>query len=522
MADYYRIETSNQTVTGTAAGEMFELIPSTNNGLSNIIINAAGGADTLKVSSSNASISATIMNLDPSSVLDLPGSSYYYSTQADGINITNSSGSLNLKLWGTTNTSIFANSNASFTSLDQQTTANGQKLEGTYMADNLVVAHSNCEAYGSSDNDVIVAYGDNNSVWGGYHDDTIITTGNNNILRGGQSYDSSYGGQDVFIVGGSNNSVRGYSDNDTFEIYSYTAGGSNNTLTGGGGYNTYIMSTGLVGVDGSAVNTAAYNPNFSDTVTVTITDAKSGDSYYMRDWGIYGINASATSDGVVISSTSGRINVTMAGQRDWNAVKNNLITLDNAQGYVGTYTLEQAVGLASSGPIPPAGVFTNGDYLLVSSGFVGNLIMSTSGANYSNDQIVTIDATQNYQVGMQLGGNRNSNAIYAGQGGNILWGGQDTATDYLFGGAGTDVFQVGKGDGSDVVFGSDYTDVVHLYDVSVSDIVSYGYDTNTIALGLNSGSVISVANGDVISPTFVLADGSAYRFNRVAYSWQGA
>ena len=389
------------------------------------------------------------------------------------------------------------------------------------MADNIVINHSDCTAYGYGGEDLIIARGDNNYLSGGDGKDILITTGNNNTLYAG---DGSWNdGNDILIVGGSNNSVAGsYYCNNTFEIYSYTAEGSNNTLTGNGGNDTYIMSTGLVGVDGSAVGTAPYNPNFNDTVTVTITDAKSGDSYYMRDWGIYGINYSATSDGVVISSTSGRINVTMAGQRDWNSVKNNLITLDNAQGYVGTYTLEQAVGLASSGPIPPAGVFTNGDYLMVSSSFVGNLIMSTAGANYTNDQIVTMDATQNYQVGMQLGGNSNSNAIYAGQGGNILWGGDDTTTDYLFGGAGADVFQVGKTDGNDAVFGAANNDVIHLYDVTVSDIISYAYDANTIALGTNSGNVISVVNGDAISPTFILADGSAYRFNRAAYAWQNA
>ena len=518
MADYYRIETSNQAITGTAAGEMFEFVPATNR-LSNVTVNAAGGNDTIKVSSSNATINATIMNLDPSSVIDLPGYTYYYSTQADGINITDYYGNLKLKLWGTTDTSIFDNSTASFTSLDQYSTGNGEYISGTSMADNIVIAHSNCEVNARYSDDFVIARGDGNYLDGDYGTDTIITTGNSNTLYGGD------GGwtDDVLIVGGSNNSLKGsYAGDNTFEIYSYTADGSNNTLTGNHGYNTYIMSTGLVGVDGSQVGTAPYNPNFNDTVTVTITDAQSGDSYYMRDWGIYGINYSTTSDGVIISSTSGRINVTMAGQRDWNAVKNNLITLDNAQGYVGTYTLEQAVGLASSGPIPPAGVFTNGNYLLVSSSFVGNLIMSTAGANYTNNQIVTMDATQNYQVGMQLGGNSNSNAIYAGQGGNILWGGDDTLTDYLFGGAGADTFLIGKGDGSDAVFNAGNNDLIHLYDVTLDDIASAGIDVNTIALGLNSGNVISVANGDAISPTFMLADGSAYRFNRTSNSWQGA
>lgn len=324
-----------------------------------------GGADTIKVGTSN--VDATILNLDPSSVLDLPGSSYYYTTPSDGISITNGN-NFNLKLLGTTSTAIFANSDSSFTSLDKQSTGNGEYIPGTSMADNIVIAHSNCQAYGYSGDDFIIAYGDGNYLYGGYDDDTIITTGNNNSLLGGNS-----GGQNVFIVGGSNNSLEGsYASNNTFEIYSYTAGGSNNTLTGNNGYNTYIMSTGLVGVDGAAVNTAAYNPNFNDTVTVTITDAKSGDSYYMRDLGLGGINMSTTSDGVVISSTSGRITVTMKDQRDWNAVKTNLITLDNAQGNVGTYTLEQAVGLTGFNSLttPPAGVFTNGEYLMVSSSFV--------------------------------------------------------------------------------------------------------------------------------------------------------
>ncbi len=512
MADYYRIETSNQAVEGTAAGEMFELVPYTNS-LTNVIINAAGGNDTIKVSASSSdTISATIMNLASSSVLDIGSGTYYYTTEADGLAITNSSGSRKLKLWGTTDTSIFANSNASFTSLDQQSTANDQRLDGTQMADSIVINHSDCRAYGNSGDDLIIVRGNNNSLEGNSDDDTIIITGDYNIAEGDY-------GDDILIVGGSNNSLEGsYGWNNTFEIYSYTAGGSNNTLTGNHGYNTYIMSTGLVGVDGTQVATAAYNPYTTDTVSVTITDAISGDSYYMRDWGNFGINAATTSDGVVISSTSGRINITMAGQRDWNSVKNNLITLDNAQGLVGTYTLEQAVALSS---MAPAGTYVSGNSLLISAGFVGNLLMSSTGANYTNNQIVTIDATQNYQVGMQLGGNSNGNAIYAGQGGNILWGGDDTATDYLFGGAGTDVFQIGKNDGNDAAFAAN-NDVVYLYDVTVSDIISYAYDANTIALGLNSGNVISVVNSDAISPTFTLADGQSYRFNRAAYAWQGA
>ncbi len=48
------------------------------------------------------------------------------------------------------------------------------------------------------------------------------------------------------------------------------------------------------------------------------------------------------------------------------------------------------------------------------------------------------------------------------EGGNILWGGEDTATDYLFGGAGADTFLISKYNGNDAVYNSDYADnVVH-------------------------------------------------------------
>ena len=91
--------------------------------------------------------------------------------------------------------------------------------------------------------------------------------------------------------------------------------------------------------------------------------------------------------------------------------------------------------------------------------------MSGEVANYINDQIVTIDASQNYQSVLKPGGNSNANAIYAGQGGNILWGGRDKVTDYLFGSAGSDTFLIGKNDGNDAAFAGN-NDVVYLYDVT--------------------------------------------------------
>ena len=525
MADTYTINASNQIVTGTAASEVFEFVSSsTNNTFTNVVINAAGGKDTIKATTSQT-IDATITGLDKSSVLDFGdryANDFYYATPADGIELTNYSGSFKMKFSGLTDASIV--SQLIVVARQQQTKWDDYLIGGTDLADTISVNHLRCDAKAYGGDDIILTAKNDNLLNGNSGNDILVATGSNNTLQGED-------GQDVLICGGSNNIVNGGDGNDTFEIYSYALSGSNNTLTGGNGSDEYIMSTGLVNVDGAQVSSSAYNFYTSDVVNATITDAKAGDSYYLRDREISGITTSTTSDGIVISSTNGRINITLAGQSDWNAVKDNFITLDNAQGFLKTCTLEQAINLGNTNAIAlptasatPAGIFVGGNVLTVRANFVGNLIMSASSANYINDQILTIDATQNNQVGMQIGGNSNANEIYAGQGGNVLWGGQDTAKDYLVGGDGADVFLIGKNDGDDAVFNAGNNDVIHLYDVTLDDIASYNYTSDAISLDLKSGNVISLVNSDPLSPKFMLADGSAYRFNRAgsAEPWQSA
>ena len=151
--------------------------------------------------------------------------------------------------------------------------------------------------------------------------------------------------------------------------------------------------------------------------------------------------------------------------------------------------------------------------------------MLSTSANYTNNQVVTIDALRNPQAGMQIGGNANSNKIYADRGGNVLWCGEDTVTDFLFGNTGADIFLVGKNDGNDKVFNAAHNGVINLYDVRLDDISSCNCDANTktISLSLNTGNVISVKTNDIFSsPKFQLADGSAYRYNCGSSSWQSA
>ena len=410
----------------------------------------------------------------------------------------------------------------------------GQYVTGTVQDDYIVINHQSCKAYGEDGNDIIVALTDNNDLYGGGGNDNLTAYGN--ITRVG-SYDYTTGddtlcstgisnslidtlGSNLFIVSGDNNTARGGIYADTFWVYSYNGRSTNVTLTGGGNNDTYVISTGLASVQPDFVGSTPCNPYNADTVNAAITDFDAFDTLYIRDYGLNALNCSVTAEGTRIYSDSGRVNILLAGQTNWDAIKSTAIIFDDAQGNVGAIALEQAGNLSLYKV--PAGVYISGDYMNISSSFVGHLMMS-GAMNYYNGNIVTMDATTNPQNGMMLAGNEKTNAIYAGTGGNVLWGGSGFSTqDYLYGGAGADVFFTGKNDGTDLIFNADVNDTINLYDTNLSDIVSFGIDANSIALSFNTGNVTAVATGETLSPRFQLADGSAYRFNRATNSWQTA
>ncbi len=547
MAGCY-ITYSNQGVTGTAANDVFEL--ATNASLTGVVIDAGGGNDTIKTtdteydSNGKHLFQATVYNLDPGSTLDFSGitnysGAYYYVSTGNGFVVTDSNARrINLTLTGMTDTSIFSRSSSRFISRNIYSTNENETLYGTDLSDYFLINHQGCTANYSSGDDTIIAYTDNDILMGGWDNDLIIAHGSNSTLganssayfvndgddmlisEGANNYLADIYGNNLFIVGGNNSTAIGDSDADTFGIYSYSGGATSVTLTGSGNNDSYIISTGLAGADGAAVGAAVYNPYVADTVNVAITDFDAFDTIYLRDFGLTAINHGVTNEGILLADDTGRVNILLAGQLNWDAVKNALITYDDAQGNVGVTTLEQAALL----PIAkvPAGIYINGSYLNVTANFTGNLLMS-GAANFTNGAIVTIDATSNPQSGMFLGGNENPNLIYAGYGGNILWGGTGITTpDYLFGGAGADIFMAGKYDGNDVAFNTNANDVISLYDTNLSDITSFYGDGNSIALGFNTGNVIAVATSDVLSPAFQLASGQSYRFNRATASWQQA
>ena len=134
---------------------------------------------------------------------------------------------------------------------------------------------------------------------------------------------------------------------------------------------------------------------------------------------------------------------------------------------------------------------------------------------------INISAAYSYAFN-SLVGNYAPNVIMAGAGPTYLWGGDDYANDILVGGWSNDVFYYGKREGFDLIQNASAVDTVNLYDSSLSDIIAVAYDGVSVHMQFNTGNVLAVACTDYISPTFTLANGARYAFNRVSGMWQNA
>ena len=121
-----------------------------------------------------------------------------------------------------------------------------------------------------------------------------------------------------------------------------------------------------------------------------------------------------------------------------------------------------------------------------------------------------------------INGSAGADAIYAGDGGSQLWGGADTAADALVGGGGTDIFIGGRTQGADVFSNASSADIVHLNDANLSDIVATAEENGAIAIAFNTGNVVGVQSSEALSATFMLSDGSKYRYNHATHNWQTA
>lgn len=545
--NYYLIDSPLQSVSGSNIAELFEIKP-TSTYINNLGITTGGGYDTIKISdSSSLGFDAVITDYNSATKIDRSGMTYGTSSnpllfwnRADGKLMKDTNGKISVKLLNYTGDVSFTDSPATYL-LTQTSTSEGDTIYGTDYDDeitvnhprNTVIAGRNGDGYGKDtvtantdrnfirlgyDNDLGILHGNNNTVDGStrsYYvssgNDTLISDGNNNYLFDGMN-------NNLFISGGDESTVIGGAGQDTINIYSYGQS-ANVTVTGGGNNDEYVLTTGFVGVKGENFLNAWYNSANNDTINVAITDLDSLDTIFVRNKNMVYLRHDVAAEGIYIKDNTGRVNIFLPNQRDWNVVKDTKVTFEDMNGNKGTLTLEQAENL----PIvyPPAGVNVDGYNITVTSAFSGGELWMAQGLanlNYNNQNINYIDASPNGGT-MLIAANTQPNSIKAGAGQTSLWGGFGNVSDTLVSGGGQTMFWYSMTEGNDVIGNAHDYDTIYFYDVTLNDVTSVDIHDRSFSIGFKTGNFLTVNDNGGLTPKLQIADGSSYIYNRVTGTW---
>ena len=322
---------------------------------------------------------------------------------------------------------------------------------------------------------------------------TFSGTINLNELSNVKNANASATSNNVIIIGNSyDNSIIGGSGAD-----SMTGGGGNNSLIGGAARDQFW----LMG-EGNAIATdfVAGNGDDSDVITFYnvelsgISRAGSQLNFTATNGSVLNLQTSSDDgNGVFLYSLDGN---NIAGAKVGNDSDNSL-TDDSSANY---YYLPN-----DGGTIYVYGDGRNDTWLDNSVGKyyfgITNITANNAGENI-------------------LAGNNYNNVIIGGSGSNSMWGGGGSEDDTLQGGDGYNMFWYGQGEGNDVVTNAKESDVVNLYDINLSQITSAQVDGEKISFTVDNGNVLNVYNSSSVTPTFKLASGEKYNYNRESSAWQ--
>lgn len=347
------------------------------------------------------------------------------------------------------------------------------------------------------------------SISGGAGDDTIESTGFYSV---GVTINGGTGNDSIKLNSDKKNNVIQYSPGDGYD----TVEGWNNENTlqiAGGDYTRSTVGSDIIIQVGSGSITfqgVVYQYGSEKTINI--------ESVPVGSFGVEDISYTAPTTPAATATTSTPI------------VSSSYVYAGGDQ-VISNYAGEQIM----LGTAPTGAFFGGGNFALTSATgtlFIQNandkLISFTDGAGnpyakaYAATAAGVIDGRGLAGYEVITGSDWGGDVIYAGDGSSQLWGGNGSGADVLTGGGGADIFVGGKTQGSDVFFNASSADVVNLNDATLSDIVAAAESNGVIALAFNTGNVIAVQSSEALSSAFVLADGSAYRFNHATKSWQGA
>lgn len=371
----------------------------------------------------------------------------------------------------------------------------------------------------SSGDDYVISRGHNSFVYGGNDNDTLVILPSTGSVPagGGRPGQAATGitevhgnaGADDIIVVHDNVDVYGDAGDDYITVKLYENAGDalaslkNITLTGGNGRDTFSFASSLSPVMESLTTVDG------NRIEAVITDFSSS-SYFCYDsvtnYFIYSIvtdNLGHSTD-IVLTDDADRLQVTLQGVTNIEdivyatAVRfvNDSIETSYLGEIISNYTDEMSA--------IPAGITYENYTVYVSDAYTRNLwLMGTDLINnttsYRNVSARTIDA-RNSTRQRTLVGNLLNNVIYAGSGGDSMWGNGST-NDTMYGGIGRDMFWYGTGDGNDCIrnftCGSDEnSDIINFYDYGISTAYR---DNGTVHILLTNGE-------ELLMPTEYNAD----------------
>lgn len=360
----------------------------------------------------------------------------------------------------------------------------------------------------------------------------ISTTANNALIIGDNSRDylEVYGAGDTVLASGGSDSIGAmlYPSHGMNGNYAYIDGGYGNDILIAGAIQGDQYAT-LIG--GAGTDTFGFGSNSDSTINVVLEDSS---GFYYEAIGVFyegyhdgAFTCYSTDSSLIIRDDAGRLNVTVKGAvADLGYILNNGLIWIYPHGVRADSALSAAATVWYNGnwkrfgEVVQYGGHISGitiiDNTLAINDYSSGGGVMTNGV-YGLENIVIIDNTQSTTARF-LGGNGQANYIFAGSGGDSLWGALNN--DVLIGGAGADDFWYGANEGVDFVTNADWLDTVTLYNMTLENIGAVHAAAGNVVLAQDATNAVAIQFSGNYSPLIKLADGSQYRYDGANDAWQ--
>ena len=385
------------------------------------------------------------------------------------------------------------------------TSASNAAINGSADSDWINSSGNGVTISASSGDDYVISRGANSFIYGGNDNDTLVILPSTGSVSSGGRGASATGiteihgnsGHDDIVVVHSNVDVYGDAGDDYITVKLYENAGDaqaslqNITLTGGDGRDTFAFYSELPSVMESLTTVDG------NRIEAVITDFSSS-AHFCYDaatnYFIYSIvtdNLNHATD-IVLTDDAYRLQVTLQGITNIEDIVYATAVRFVDDSIESSYLGEIISNYTDEMSAIPAGINYENYTVYVSDAYARNLwLMGTDEINHStsyrNVSARIIDA-RNSTRQRTLVGNLLNNVIYAGSGGDSIWGGGST-NDTLYGGASRDMFWYGVGDGNECIrnfaCGSNETsDIINFYDYGISTAYR---DNGTVHIIMTSG-----------------------------------